>query len=147
MKKFFLLISTVLVLASSGFASPTITPVQNGSDDLVQALLAVGYRTSPPTPAGVSLDADEVHCYQTDFGPISHTVHCEIKEAESERTLDATGERAEAILKSLQRLGVQGVVSNPETIEVSVKKLRCYYDTLPRPGQPYNPSWNCEFDR
>lgn len=147
MKNFFLSMSAVLVLASNGFANTTVTLVPNGSDDLVQALLAVGYRTSPPTPTGVSLEADEVHCYQTDFGPVSHTVNCKIKGVASESTLNATGEGAEAILKSLQGLGAQGVVSNPETLEVSVKKLRCYYDTLPRPGQPYSPSWNCEFER
>jgi hypothetical protein len=150
MKTSIILTCLGLILAGNPFASVLANTVQNplnASANLVNGLLMAGYRQSPPTPAGVSLGADEIECYQTDFGPAGRSVSCTVKGAGAKNPLNIIGEEAELILQSLRELGAQGVLINPETLEFMVKTLRCYYDALPKPNQPYHPSWHCEFQR
>jgi hypothetical protein len=136
---------SILVFAVGGIA--VASESSSSSIDIVQALTESGYHTNPPTPAGLSLTADVLDCSRTFFGPLSQSADCTLRDSRLQDPAKISGDNANKIIAALLQLGAKGSLPNPETQDVIVKSLSCYFDTLPQPDQSEKPTWNCIFEQ
>jgi hypothetical protein len=119
----------------------------NPSNELVSILSNSGYHTNPPTPAGVSLTANSLDCTRIFFGPLGQSADCVVRDSRIQGALKISGDHANEMITALLQLGAKGSLPSPETQEVTVKSLSCYFDALPHPRQRERPTWNCIFNQ